>query len=46
MNKFENELIHCDIMNKIDTSPLADPNKNYLIIHETIESAKCKHIPF
>ncbi len=32
-------------MNKIDTSPLADSNTNYSIIHKIIQTSKNKHIP-
>ncbi len=45
INRFKNELIKSDWMNKIDKNPLADPNSNYLIIHKVIEVAKNIHIP-
>ncbi len=44
MNNFESELIDSDMMNRIDTSPLADLNSNYSIIHKIIEDARQKHI--
>ncbi len=32
-------------MTKINKNPLADPNSNYLIIHNVIEAAENIHIP-
>ncbi len=44
MNNFESELIDSDMMNRLVTSPLADLNSNYSIIHKIIEDARQKHI--
>ncbi len=41
----ENELISADLVNKIDTSPSANPNTNYTIIHKIIENANNMHMP-
>ncbi len=39
------ELINSNIINKLNTSPNADPNNNYNILRTLIENATNKHIP-
>ncbi len=40
IRNLENELMASDIMNKLDISPLGDPNSNYTIIHYIIEQVE------
>ncbi len=45
INSLCTELISGNIINKLNTSPNADPNNNYNILHTLIENATNKHIP-
>ncbi len=38
-------MINSNIINKLDTSPIADPNTNYYILNTIIITATNKHIP-
>ncbi len=42
---FQNELTELNIMSQLDSSPTANPNDNYKILHNIIETAKNKHLP-
>ncbi len=41
----ETEIKQINLINKIDSNPIADPNINYNIIHDIINAAKNKHLP-
>ena len=43
--KFRDALINSDMLSKCDTSSSGDPNKNYEIIHDTIQNAMNEHLP-
>ncbi len=43
---FQDELINLDIISKIDKSPTVNPNVNYNKVHDLIDNAKNKHLPF
>ena len=41
-----NEIQNSDLVDKLDSSIDADPNKNYEIVNNIIQSAKEKHMPY
>ena len=41
MSNFANEIINSNIMEKLDQTPLSDPNNNYNILMDVLENAKC-----
>ena len=41
-----NEIRNSDLVDKLDSSIDADPNKNYEIVNNIIQSAKEKHMPY
>ena len=45
MDAVKNELITCNLYNKLDTNLLADVNVNYEILQDAIRTAKDKHMP-
>ncbi len=45
ISNFQNELTELNIMNQLDSSLTANPNDNYKILHNIIETAKNKHLP-
>ena len=45
IDKFKQELLQENIINKLDSSPHSDPNGNYIILHDIIQKAKQKHLP-
>ena len=45
MDAVKNELITCNLYNKLDTNLLADVNANYEILQDAIRTAKDKHMP-
>jgi len=45
IKKFEDELIHSNIQNRLDKSTTADANTNYNILFDIIDMARLKHLP-
>ena len=45
IQKFKNCLIAHDLMNELDQSEFADPNKNYEKLHKILKTAKYTHLP-
>ncbi len=45
ISNFQNELTELDIMSQLDNSLTANPNDNYKILHNIIETAANKHLP-
>ncbi len=45
ISNFQNELTELNILNQLDSSPTANPNDNYNILHNIIETANNKHLP-
>ncbi len=45
ISNFQNELTELNIMSQLDSSPTANPNDNYKILHNIIETAKNKRLP-
>ena len=46
MWKVTSEITNLNIMEKLDTNSVSDPNKNYKIITEVHGKANCKHMPY
>ena len=45
MEAVKNDLITCDLYNKLDTELLADVNTNYDILQDVIRTAKYENMP-
>ncbi len=45
ISNFQNELLELDIMSQFANNPTANPNYNYNILHNVIETAANKHLP-
>ena len=45
ISNFANEIINADILERLNKTSNADPNTNYNILHDCIESAKNAHLP-
>ena len=45
LDYFHNEIAESDIVSKLNTNILSDPNTNYNTMHKIIDDARKNHIP-
>ena len=46
ISDFIHEVFSSNVYNKLDQSPNANPNMNYDILHDVMQCAKNKHMPY